>query len=275
VHSIADLACLLRNKRFVVLTGAGCSTESGIPDYRGPETRRRARAPMQGRTFIGSEDARRRYWARAVVGWERFRNAQPNAAHRALASLEERGLVSALLTQNVDSLHRAAGSRRVIELHGALADVICLSCDAREDRASVQRRLLERNPGYLGVVAELAPDGDAELPDALIEDFRVVACERCDGVLKPRVVFFGESVPRPVVDAAFAELDAADALVVVGSSLAVFSGYRFVLRAAQRGIPSALVNLGEARGHELFALRIASKAGAAMSELLDRLASTE
>lgn len=265
---VDDLITLLRGKRLVALTGAGCSTESGIPDYRGPETRRRARNPIQGREFARSAEIRRRYWARAVVGWERFSKAQPNPAHHALARMERDGVLHGLITQNVDGLHQAAGSRRVIELHGALSEVACLACGAIEPRARVQERLLARNPGWLRLAADLAPDGDADLPAEHVARFEAADCLRCDGPLKPRVVFFGENVPRPVVDAALALVDAAEALLVVGSSLAIYSGYRFVLRAAERGIPIAMVNLGPARGEELGAVKIEGKAG----EVLPRVA---
>lgn len=263
-----DLIALLRGKRLVALTGAGCSTESGIPDYRGPETLRRARNPIQGREFSRSAEIRQRYWARAVIGWERFSRAEPNPAHRALARLEQGGPLEGLITQNVDGLHHAAGSRRVIELHGRLAEVACLECGATEARAALQERLLAQNPGWLRRAADLAPDGDADLPAEHVAGFHAPPCLRCDGPLKPRVVFFGENVPRPIVDEAFALVDAADALLVVGTSLAVFSGYRFVLRAAQRGIPIAMVNLGSARGEELGALKVDARAG----EVLPRLA---
>lgn len=266
-----DLVALVRGGRLVVLTGAGCSTESGIPDYRGPETRRRARNPIQGREFARSAEIRQRYWARAVLGWERFSRAEPNAAHRALARLEQGGHVDGLITQNVDGLHQAAGSRRVIELHGTLSEVACLACGAVEPRAAVQARLLAHNPGWLRLAADLAPDGDADLPAEHVARFHAPPCLRCDGPLKPRVVFFGENVPRPVVDAAFALVDAADALLVVGSSLAVYSGYRFVLRAAERGIPIAMINLGPARGEELCAVKIDAMAGHVLPRLADAL----
>lgn len=269
---ITALAALLAGRRFVALTGAGCSTESGIPDYRGPETRMRARNPIQGREFARSADVRRRYWARAVVGWERFSKAKPNPAHKALAALEHEGALSAIITQNVDGLHQEAGSRNVIELHGSLGDVICLECGVIEPRASVQRRLLEQNPGWLSLAAEIAPDGDAEISQEHLERFVVAGCLACDGPLKPRVVFFGENVPKPVVDSAFARLHEGAALLVVGSSLAVFSGYRFVLRAAERRIPIAMVNLGPARGAELSAVRIDGKAGEVLPKVAELLA---
>jgi NAD+-dependent protein deacetylase sirtuin 4 len=270
--TVADLVDLLAGRRLAALTGAGCSTESGIPDYRGPETARRARNPIQGREFHRSPDVRRRYWARAVVGYDRFAGARPNPAHHALARLEQDGALTGLVTQNVDGLHQAAGSRRVVELHGALAQVGCLDCGAVEPRDALQERLLAHNPGWLDLAADAAPDGDADLPVEHVDRFVVAPCLRCGGALKPRVVFFGENVPRPVVDEAFAIVDAAEALLVVGSSLAVFSGYRFVRRAAERRIPIALVNLGEARGEDLCAVRVEARAGEVLPRLAQALA---
>jgi NAD-dependent SIR2 family protein deacetylase len=255
------VAALLRGKRVAALTGAGLSTESGIPDYRGPGTRDRARNPIQHREFVKSEAVRTRYWARAAVGWERFSAAAPNAGHFALAELERAGVVVGVITQNVDRLHHAAGSRRVIELHGALAEVRCLDCGAREARASVQRRLLELNPGFDARRAAVAPDGDADLPAELVAGFRLASCIACGGMLKPDVVMFGDNVPKPVVDAAFALLDEADVLLVLGTSLAVWSGYRFVRRAEERGMPIAMVNLGESRGDAHASVRVEAKLG--------------
>ena len=260
-RSVDELAAWLRAGRVAVLTGAGCSTESGIPDYRGPETRARARNPIQHRDFVGNEATRRRYWARSAIGWPRMAGARPNAAHRAIAELEAAGRLTGLITQNVDRLHHKAGSRDVLELHGALADVRCLSCAAREPRDTLQHRILELNPGLSAREAPIAPDGDAELPAPVVEGFRTPPCLACGGVLMPDVVFFGGSVPRERVDAAFAMLDGASALVVVGSSLTVFSGYRFVLRARDRRIPIAIVNRGETRGDPYAALRIDAMVG--------------
>jgi NAD+-dependent protein deacetylase sirtuin 4 len=265
------LAGLLGGKRVAVLTGAGCSTESGIPDYRGQATRTRTRTPIQGPEFRRSPGLRRRYWARAVIGWERFREATPNDAHLALARLERAGAVTGLVTQNVDRLHRAAGSVRVVELHGALAEVGCLECSVIEPRDEVQARMLSLNPGWLALAAEAAPDGDAELPAEHVERFVLAACLHCGGPLKPSVVFFGENVPRPLVDEAFAIVDEAEALLVVGTSLAVFSGYRFVLRAAQRHVPIAIVNVGPVRGEELAQLKLERRAGEALARLADAL----
>lgn len=268
---VERLASLLAGRRLAILTGAGCSTESGIPDYRGPETRRRARDPVKYRTFLTSEEARRRYWARAVLGWPRIASARPNAAHHAIARMQRDGVASALVTQNVDRLHAAAGSD-AIELHGALAEVRCMQCGRIEDREAVQARLAELNPGWAAMHAELAPDGDAELPAELVARFRLTGCLQCGGFLKPNVVFFGETVPREIVERAYASIDAAEALLVVGSSLAVFSGYRFVRRAAERGIPIAIVNLGESRGDRHAQLVVQARAGAILPALASVLA---
>ncbi len=227
--------------RVVVLTGAGCSTESGIPDYRGPETARRARNPIQFKAFVQGEEGRQRYWSRSVEGWPKIRDAFPNAGHLALAELEQRGRISHLITQNVDRLHHKAGSRRVTELHGALAVVRCLGCGARWDREAYQGRLLAANPGAGRTRdIEAAPDGDADLDAGAGLGFVVPGCEACDGVLKPDVVFFGEAVPADRVQEARAAVDTASALVAVGTSLAVFSGLRFVRQAKARGIPTLL-----------------------------------
>lgn len=250
------LAALMRGRRVVVLTGAGLSTRSGIPDYRGPETRRRARQPVRFAEYLASDAKRARYWARSAVGWARFSAARPNEAHRALAALEERGAIVGLLTQNVDRLHTRAGSRRVIELHGALEETRCLGCERIESRHAVQERILRENPGFDLADIALAPDGDADLDDARLASFRAPVCTVCGGALKPHVVFFGESVPKPRLEAALAMFDEAEVLVVVGSSLAVFSGHRFARRAQDRGMPIAIVNLGESRADGMAALRI-------------------
>ncbi|GAB4515578.1 MAG: hypothetical protein Tsb0020_34180 [Haliangiales bacterium] len=265
---LAPLLDLLTGRRVVALTGAGCSTESGIPDYRGPETRRRARNPIQFRAFVGDPESRSRYWARSFVGWPKLHQARPNPAHEALEALERAGHLAGLITQNVDRLHHAAGSRRVVELHGALTEVRCLDCGVLEDRSALQRRLAKLNPGFAPSARELAPDGDAELARAgAWRDFAVPTCLACGGVLKPNVVFFGEHVPRAVVDDAWALFAQADALLVVGSSLAVFSGYRFVRRAAQDKLPIAIVNLGPTRGDEYAAVRVDAHAGTALPAL--------
>lgn len=267
---LTPLVDLVRGRRVVALTGAGCSTESGIPDYRG-EGRPARRAPIRYREFIDSEAHRRRYWARAVVGWSTVATARPNPAHHALAALEDAGVLAGVITQNVDGLHHAAGSRRVVELHGSLSRVRCLGCGALVGRADLQRRLLDANPDWLAQAAVAAPDGDAVLPDDVVDAFRVDACRRCGGVLKPDVVFFGENVPRPVVDDAWTLFGDAELLLVVGSSLAVFSGFRFVLRAAERGVPIAIVNRGPTRGDDRAAVRLDGTAGTVLPALVTSL----
>lgn len=222
--------------------------------------------------FLTRAEVRARYWARSLLGWPRFSAARPNVAHQALAELEQQGHVLGLITQNVDRLHHAAGSTRIIELHGALAEVRCLSCGEREARVTLQQRLLELNPGFLEHQVELRPDGDAELPLEAVRAFRVADCLRCSGPLKPDVVFFGDNVPRPTVDAAFALLEEGDALLVVGSSLAVFSGYRFVVRASERHIPIGLINIGESRGDSLADVRVEARIGEVLPQLAAALA---
>jgi NAD-dependent SIR2 family protein deacetylase len=226
---IEPLVEMLRGRSTVVLAGAGCSTESGIPDYRGPQGRLKTRKPVQYGEFVRSEANRRRYWARSTVGWRRVAAARPNPAHHALAALESVRLVGGVITQNVDGLHQAAGSRAVIELHGSLAWVICLECGHRITRAEMQERLETANRSWVadveshgeGVLPESAPDGDAELAADAWGGFVVPGCSRCEGVLKPDVVFFGENVPKDRVAACWGMVDRADALLVVGSSLTV------------------------------------------------------
>lgn len=259
---------LCRNKKVVVLAGAGLSTESGIPDYRGPETARRARNPMQGRQFITDAKARARYWARSLNGFPRIAAAQPNLGHKSLASLERIGVVSGIITQNVDGLHQAAGSQRVIELHGALARVRCLDCGVIESRSSLQLRLLELNPSWAAHEAPIAPDGDADLESHPFDQFCVPTCLYCQGVLKPDVVFFGENVDPDIKDAAFSLFDESEVLLVVGSSLTVYSGFRFVRRANERSMPVFIINLGATRGDPLATLRLDARLG----DVLPRLA---
>jgi NAD-dependent SIR2 family protein deacetylase len=269
-----ELLGMLRGRRVVALTGAGCSTESGIPDYRGPETPPRARPPIQHREFIDKPDMRRKYWARSVLGWPRLAGAEPNAGHRALARLEDAGVVAGLITQNVDGLHGRAGSRDVVELHGALRRVRCLSCSFVLTRDDLQHRLLARNPAWpeRARAVEIAPDGDADLPDELVAGFELVACDSCDGMLMPDVVFFGGSVPRETLDAAWATFGRAEVLLVIGSSLTVFSGYRFVRRAAEHGVPIAIVNRGPTRGDDLAQLRVDARAGETLTAIAAALA---
>ena len=270
----ADLracAALIRGRRLVVLTGAGCSTESGIPDYRGPITGQRKRNPVQYQQFIGSERWRKRYWSRAMVGWARMRRTSPNQAHRALAALQDSPGWGGLITQNVDGLHQQAGQRDVIELHGALDRVICLACRRLSSRDAFQARLKVLNPGWGGRPAEFAPDGDAEV-DGDLGDFVLPACPLCDeGPIKPDVVFFGENVPRERVNRAYAMVDAAEVLLVVGSSLTVFSGFRFPKRMAAQSKPVIILNCGPTRADALATLRIDQVAGHFLTELASRL----
>jgi NAD-dependent SIR2 family protein deacetylase len=264
------LVDLLAGRRFVALTGAGCSTESGIPDYRG-QGRAGPRNPIQHDAYLRRAEVRQRYWARATVGWVRFSGARPNAAHRALAALEHAGALTGIITQNVDRLHHAAGSRRVVELHGALADVRCLGCGVVEGRGDVHARLVDENPGFLERTAAPTPDGDADLPEEAVAEFRVVPCRACGGVLKPDVVFFGGTVGEATMTEAWALLAGAGALLVVGSSLAVYSGFRFARRAHELGLPVALVNDGPTRADELAEVRVAGRAGEVLPRLADAL----
>jgi NAD-dependent deacetylase sirtuin 4 len=264
------LAELFRRGPIAVLTGAGISTESGIPDYRGPETRRRARNPIQYRDFLRRPEARQRYWARSMLGWPQFARARFNAGHAALARLEAAGLVRGLLTQNVDGLHGDAGSVDAVELHGALRQTLCLVCHRVSSRAALQAELEARNPELLASSAPLAPDGDAELEDPRLSSFRVVDCP-CGGPLKPHVVFFGENVPPDRVARAQQIVKQGAALLVVGSSLAVYSGLRFVHAAQKNGTPVAMLTLGSTRGDDAASLRIDASAGQTLSKLVERL----
>ncbi len=268
------LASALHGRSICLLTGAGCSTESGIPDYRGEGTAQRARNPIQFRKFLADERGRKRYWARSTLGWPKFRLAEPSAAHLAARRLEVRGIVKGIITQNVDRLHFRAGSKTVVELHGALEEVICLECGALEHRDDLQARILAMNPTFVAQMESLAPDGDADLDEnqagrRAVEDFRVPSCRKCLGLLKPNVVFFGEGVPRATVAAAFAHYESADALLVAGTSLAVFSGFRFVRRARQDKKPIFVINLGATRADEVAELRITARSGEALSCLAD------
>lgn len=258
--------------RLLVLTGAGCSTDSGIPDYRDGDGTWKVRQPMSWARFSGSEVARRRYWAGSLVGWRRITAARPNPAHRALAELEASGRVHHLITQNVDALHQRAGSRRVIDLHGRLDRVRCLACGGEFARQRFQRELELANPEWAGRAAGHAPDGDAAVdPRASLEDFRVPRCPVCSGVLKPDVVFFGDSVPRERVARCFERLAEADAVLVVGSSLMVWSGYRFVRAAVDRRLPVAAVNLGATRADHELSLKVTAPAATVLSLVVDRL----
>jgi NAD-dependent SIR2 family protein deacetylase len=252
-----------------VLTGAGCSTNSGIPDYRDTHGNWKRPQPVTFQAFTGDEPTRQRYWARSLIGWRRFGRAQPNETHQALARLEAQGRCELLVTQNVDRLHQAAGSRRVIDLHGRLDLVRCMGCERRMQRAEFQHELGQVNADWLTLDAADAPDGDADLACADFADFRVPACRACGGMLKPDVVFFGENVPRDVVATAQHHLAQADAMLIVGSSLMVYSGFRFVRAAADRGLPIAAVNLGRTRADDLLTLKVEQACEDALRFLLD------
>jgi NAD-dependent SIR2 family protein deacetylase len=267
----AALADLVAGGGVVVLSGAGLSTESGIPDYRGPDGTLTRRMPMTFQAFTRDAAARQRYWARSHVGWRVMARAWPNAGHRAVARLERLGMLSGVVTQNVDGLHQAAGARDVIELHGGIDRVVCLDCGGLSSREVLDRRLRQVNPHFEAWFSAVNPDGDVDLPDHLVADFRVVSCTDCRGTLKPDVVFFGETVPAERVQACFALVEQARALLVLGSSLTVMSGRRFVLRAAKLGIPVAIVNRGATRGDAYAGLTIDAPLGIALPDLVRRV----
>jgi NAD-dependent SIR2 family protein deacetylase len=257
-----------RHSRLFVLTGAGCSTDSGIPDYRDTDGEWKRGQPIMLQDFVAHEHARQRYWARSLVGWKRMGRAQPNDAHRALAALEARGRIAQLVTQNVDGLHQAAGSRGVIDLHGRVDVVRCLRCERRVPRAEVQDDLAHRNAAFADLDSLEAPDGDAQLEGVDFTAFTVPECASCGGILKPDVVFFGERVPGERVQRAFAALAQADAMLVVGSSLMVYSGYRFAQAAAHAGKPIAAVNVGRTRADDLLTLKVTERCAEALGFLL-------
>ncbi|MBM7127866.1 NAD-dependent protein deacetylase [Dyella flava] len=256
-----------RHQRLFVLTGAGCSTDSGIPDYRDANGGWKRAQPVTYQAFMGEELTRKRYWARSLVGWRRFGYAVPNDTHHALARLEQLGKVQLLLTQNVDGLHQRAGSRQVLDMHGRLDTVRCTGCEQRSPRHALQQALLQLNPAWAKLDATNAPDGDADLEGHDFNTFAVPPCPQCGGVLKPDVVFFGENVPRDRVAEAMQALEDADAVLVVGSSLMVFSGYRFVHAAAKAGKPVAAVNLGRTRADPLLSLKVEQPCAEALAFL--------
>ena len=257
------------NKPLFVLTGAGCSTESGIPDYRDTNGAWKHAQPVQYQDFMQRHTARQRYWARSMLGYPRVASAKPNLAHKALAGLERAGLVSNIVTQNVDGLHQKAGQRNIIELHGNLATTRCMDCGDRYSRELIQAKLVEANPGFTQQCAELAPDGDVRLDKIDISKFTFPGCSRCNGILKPDVVFFGESVPKQRVSAAFSSLQRARGMVVVGSSLVVYSGYRFCRFAETNNIPVAAINLGYTRADDQFTLKLEFNCAQALTELVN------
>jgi NAD-dependent SIR2 family protein deacetylase len=256
-----------RHPRLFVLTGAGCSTDSGIPDYRDDAGEWKRRPPIMFQDFVANERARKRYWARSLAGFRRMRSARPNEAHHSLARLEQCGRIAQLVTQNVDGLHQAAGSEKVIDLHGRIDAVRCLDCERRSSREQLQLELERRNPEFAGLDAVQAPDGDADLEDVAFETFDVPACDSCGGLLKPDVVFFGEGVPKERVHGAMDAIECSDAMLVVGSSLMVYSGYRFVRAMADAGKPIAAVNLGCTRADDLLTLKVTDRCATALRVL--------
>ncbi len=257
-----------RHRRLLVVTGAGCSTDSGIPDYRDVDGHWKRARPIEFQAFMRGELTRARYWARSVVGWRSFGVARPNAIHRALSELETAGHIGLLVTQNVDGLHQAAGSRRVLDLHGRLDRVVCMHCRRTDPRMEWQSRLEALNEHWTTREAPTAPDGDADLDTGDFSAFRVPGCPRCGGIVKPDVVFFGENVPPWRHHQATAALASSDALLVVGSSLMVFSGYRCALAAARLGKPIAVINLGRTRADHLIALKVTAEAGPTLAALV-------
>jgi NAD-dependent SIR2 family protein deacetylase len=270
--SLDAVAELVSAGNVLALTGAGISTESGIPDYRGPDGERRV-TPMQLSEFTGSSQARQRYWARSYVGWQRFNRARPNAGHEAVAALQQAGFVGPVITQNVDGLHQAAGATDVTELHGSLAKVVCLTCGDRTSRWDLDERMRVANPSFEVTSDEIRPDGDIVLNELDVSTFQTPLCLVCGrDTLKPEVVFFGESVPKPLVESCFQLTEAASAVLVLGSSLKVMSGYRFVRRAAAHGIPVAIITRGPTRGDAQATLQLDAPLGPTLTALVQRLA---
>ena len=261
------------NPRLLVLTGAGCSVASGIPTYRNNKGDWQRSNPITHQEFINRADHRKRYWARSYLGWPPVRDARPNAAHQALASLEAAGRVQLLVTQNVDRLHQKAGHQQAIDLHGRLDQVVCLSCDHIIDRQEMQEQLRALNPQLSDTLASwsMAPDGDAEVDDRLVENINIPRCRFCAGMLKPNVVFFGDYVNRDLVAFITDELEASDGLLVVGSSLMVFSGYRFCRLAAGSNKPIACINVGKTRADELFQVKLEMDCGESLAMLANTI----
>lgn len=268
---LGRLAEWVADRGVVVLSGAGLSTESGIPDYRGPSGAARRHTPMTYQEFTRDPVARRRYWARSHLGWRTIGEARPNAGHRAVARLQELAVVDGIITQNVDGLHQAGGAHGVVELHGNLARIACLDCGEISGRQELIDRLDAANPGFGAAVTAVNPDGDVELDDAELDGFVVVGCADCGGVLKPDVVYFGETVPPDRVRRSFDLVARARTLLVLGSSLTVMSGRRFVLRAAKEGTRVAIVNQGATRGAPYAGLMLDARLGAILPELVRRL----
>jgi NAD-dependent SIR2 family protein deacetylase len=268
---VAQLAEWVADRGVVVLSGAGLSTESGIPDYRGPSGAARSGTPMTYQAFTRDPVARRRYWARSHVGWRTIGDARPNAGHRSVARLQQLAVVDGIITQNVDGLHQAGGAHGVVELHGNLARIACLDCGSRYPREDHSARLTAANPDFAGAASRINPDGDVELDDAELDGFAVVDCADCGGMLKPDVVYFGETVPPDRVSRSFELVTDARTLLVLGSSLTVMSGRRFVLRAAREGIRVAIVNQGVTRGEPYAGLTVDAPLGAVLTDLVRRI----
>ncbi len=264
-----------KHPRLLVITGAGCSTAAGIPDYRDENGAWKQREPMRYQVFTGDPVARRRYWARSMLGWRTMAHAQPTAAHHALTQLERAGRIGLLVTQNVDGLHQAAGSQAVVDLHGRIDTVCCLGCGARSPRRALQEQLIARNPDWLALDARSLPDGDADLDGLDFAAFAVPDCPACGGMLKPDVVFFGESVPRERVAAVREALAQADAVLVAGSSLMVYSGYRFVEEAVAAGRPVAAVNRGRTRADPVLTFKVEAEVGQAIHAIAKEMARPE
>jgi len=271
VERVDELAEWCGDGGVVVLSGAGLSTESGIPDYRGPSGAARRGTPMTYQAFTRDPVARRRYWARSHLGWRTIGDARPNAGHRAVARLQELGRLDGIITQNVDGLHQAGGAHGVVELHGNLSWIVCLDCGRRTGRDELEARLDAANPGFAAAVTAINPDGDAEIDDAELDGFTVVPCAACGGMLKPDVVYFGETVPPERVRRSFELVAGARTLLVLGSSLTVMSGRRFVLRAAKDGIRVAIVNQGETRGTPYAQLVVDAPLGRVLPEVVGRI----
>ena len=258
---------ITQHRRLLVITGAGCSAESGIPTYRNHSGQWLRNQPIQHTDFINQASARKRYWARSLAGWPAVHMARPNDAHRALAAMEARQQIPLLVTQNVDRLHQKAGQKHVIDLHGRLDQVICLDCHQVSEREVMQQRLLLLNALTPPEALALAPDGDADVDEQLIRDLLVPDCERCNGILKPNVVFFGGAVSKLIVEAITSQLDQVDGLLIVGSSLSVFSGFRFCRLAHRNSVPIAAINQGKTRADDLFSVKLEADCSAALAEL--------
>lgn len=269
ISSLVDF--IEKHNRLLVLTGAGVSTASGIPDYRDENGEWKHSQPMYFQEFVRSQHARQRYWARSTIGWRRIDRALPGKAHNALAQLESIGKVTMLITQNVDRLHQRAGSRQVIDLHGSLQQVICIDCQNWSPRSEIQQFLLQRNPQLQQTSAQSAPDGDVHLDKIEFSDIQIPQCEQCGGVLKPDVVFYGENVPAERVQDCYSALTRADALLVTGSSLMVYSGFRFVRRAHEMGLPIYAINRGVTRADNLLSMKIEQDCGDVLTEIVQAL----